>query len=117
MYQHPYPPGSSRFKGDSRGRPLPPLPTQPFLKAIATYRSDQSLDLVPQDPATNIVKIVVAEPVDVGYGNFSQNIKAVLVNGLSDLVNKLVYVKFYDPMYINPDDVKTICSVVSSFLY
>ena len=112
MYQrYPYPPGAARLKGDWRGRPLPPLPDTPFLTAILQYRPDQTFELFSRDSThpEKVVKITVIEPTDVGYGKLSQSFKARVIEGPPHLVDKTVFAKFYDPLYINPDDVLTIC--------
>src|SRR5208282_6902802 len=107
MYQsYPYPPGPARLKGDWRGRVLPPLPNKPFLSAIMQYRPDQVFQLVARGnaPSAELVKVTLLEPTDVGYGNFTQSVKARVTDGPVDLVDKTVFLKFYDPLYINPDD-------------
>lgn len=112
MYQrYPYPPGAARLKGDWRGRPLPPLPDKPFLTAILQYRPDQTFELFSRYSTRHekVVKITVIEPTDVGYGKLSQSFKARVMEGPPHLVDKTVFAKFYDPLYINPDDVLTIC--------
>lgn len=117
MYQdYPYPPGPARLRGDYRGRPLPPLPTRPFLSAIIEYRPDRKFDLRSNNPGeTDNVQLLVLEPVDAGYGCFSQSVKAIVIQGPSELINKTVFAKFYDPLYIIPDVVYTIC-IIFTFL-
>src|SRR5271163_539580 len=112
--QYAYPPGPARLKGDRRGRPLPPLPNKPFLTAILQYRPDQTFELFPHDPAEKNIKIAVIESTDVEYGKFLQSFKARVVSGPSHLINKPLYARFYDPLYINPDDVLTICTFLPS---
>jgi hypothetical protein len=75
------------------------------------YRPDQAFELFNSertDPE-NVVKITVIEPTDVGYGKFSQSVRARVLEGPPHILRKEVFVKFYDPLYINPDDIKTIC--------
>ena len=93
MYQsYPYPPGPARLNGDWRGRPLPPLPNKPFLTAILQYRPGLTLEIFiresPNDEGFTKTKLTIIEPIDVGYGNLSQSVKARVVEGPPHLVNK-----------------------------
>ena len=112
MYQrYPNPPGAARLKGDWCRRPLSPLPNTPFLTVILQYRPEQTFELFSRYgiQPEKVVKITVIEPIDVGYDKFSQSFKARVIEGSPHLVDKTIFAKFYDPLYINPDDILTIC--------
>src|SRR5271156_76008 len=108
---YPYPPGPGRLKGDCFGRNLPPLPNKPFMKASKLYAADKSFLLFrPQNspPGIEAVSVTVVKPVDVGYSCMSQSVLAQVDDGPCNLQGRMVFLKFYDPLYINPDDLETI---------
>ena len=107
---NPYPPGKRSSGVDYFRRQLPPLPsvTSPFPNKFYTVDSSFTLRR-PRDPSpSEIVKVTVTEAVDVGWCNLSQSVKARVEDGPQYLLGKEVFLKFFDPLYINPDDLPTI---------
>jgi len=108
---YPYPPGPSRLKGDYFGRNLPPLPDKPFMKASKLYATNNSFNLYRlqnSPPGIETVRVTVVKPVDVGYSCMSQSVIAQVDEGPPYLQGRTVFIKFYDPLYINPDCLQTI---------
>jgi hypothetical protein len=106
---NPYPPRKRSSGVDYFGRQLPPLPsTSPLPNKF--YAVDSSFTLRrPRDPApSETVKVNVIEAVDVGWCNLSQSVKARVEDGPQYLLGKEVFLKFFDPLYISPDDLPTI---------
>jgi hypothetical protein len=105
MENHPfYPPGQARARGDSCHRPLPPLPNKPFLRVTRQYCRDASFILIrPNDVA---VRVKVTKPLDVCFTNFAQSVEAKVEEGPSNLNGRLVYLNFFDSLYLNPDDLE-----------
>ena len=104
MQKYPYPPGK-RDQGDCYNRPLPGLPTRPFEAARNVYAKGKVFNLLrPRNHLTpEIIRIQILEPDTVGYGKFAQTVVAVIEDGPQNLQNKKVVVKFFDPLYLNPD--------------
>ena len=57
-----------------------------------------------------IVKIKVLKIVDMGKFKFSQSVLACVEKGPHNLNGRDVFVKFFDPLYVNSDDLQTICT-------
>jgi hypothetical protein len=98
-----------RVTVDQYGRPLPPLPQKPFLKAAKQYAKGTVFELQSRDEnvAQKAIKITVLEPLDVGYGKVSQSVKARVDEGPRALQGNIFFVKFYDQLYISPEDLFT----------
>ena len=106
---NPYPRRKRSSGVDYFGRQLPPLPSTPPLPN-KFYVADSSFILRrPRDPLpSETVKVTVTEAVDVGWCNLSQSVKARVEDGPQYLLGMEVFLKFFDPLYINPDDLPTI---------
>lgn len=105
MWQrYPYPP-DSRSKGDFYGRHLPLLPSQSPQRPERQYSINKSFSLTRPN---EIIKITVSKHVDVGFCKFSQAVLATVHEGPKHLQGTTVFVKFYDPLFLNPDDLRTI---------
>ena len=105
MEYHPfYPPGQARAKGDSCHRPLPPLPNRPFLRVTRQYCRDAAFLLIGPNDAE--VRVKVIKPLRVCFSNFAQTVEAVVEEGPSNLHGRLVCLNFFDPLYLNPDDLE-----------
>jgi|SRR5579859_5299606 len=97
---------------DSYGRPLPPMPTTKPT-AASTYRIDHTLRATRPSgtyPFVDIVDIKIVQPVDVGDNCTNQCFIAQVEKGPSYLNGRSVFVKVFDPLYVNPDFLKTICT-------
>jgi hypothetical protein len=83
---------------------------QPFLTVKSQYAVGRSFWLFrPSARASKeMVLITVVRSVDVGYGKNSQSLIAFVNEGPANLHGKNVFIKFYDPLYLNPDFCKTI---------
>ena len=109
--KYPYPPGPRRLKGDCFGRNLPPLPNKPFVKAQKLYATNKSFNLFrPRNPPPGVetVRVTVVNPVDVGYSCMSQPVVVKVDYEPHNLQGQMVFLKFYDSLYINPDFLHTI---------
>lgn len=102
--QYPYPP-ESRCKGDFYGRPLPSLPSQTPPRPERQYSVNTSFSLTRPNET---IKITVSKHVDIGFCKFSQAVLATIEEGPNYLQGKTVFMKFYDPLFVNPDDLQTI---------
>jgi hypothetical protein len=107
MQKYPYPPGK-RDQGDCYNRSLPALPTRPFEAARNVYAKDKVFNLFRRrnHPTPEIIRIQVLEPDTVGYGKLAQTVVAVVEDGPRNLQNRKVVVKFFDPLYLNPDSLQ-----------
>ncbi len=111
MWQrYPYPP-DSRSKGDFYGRELPPLPSQTPQRPERQYSVNKSFSL--RSP-NETIKITISNQIDVGFCKFSQAVLAAVEDGPGYLKGTTVFVKFYDPLFLNPDDLRTIPSSAGS---
>ena len=108
--KHPYPPDKARLNGDIYGRCLPALPMKPFMKAKKQYEVNSSFCLFrPKEPPPDeMVRVRVTHAADVGYSKMTQSVIAHVDEGPSYLHGKNVFLKFYDPLYINPDDLRIL---------
>jgi len=100
----PYPPGQ-REQGDCYGRILPRLSNAPFPRAAIHYAPGNTFTLTNLD--TGDVSIQIDKQVSVGYGLFPQTVIGTVLNGPEHVKGKTLLFKFYDPLYLNPDDVFT----------
>ena len=111
MWQrYPYPP-ESRSKGDFYGRDLPSLPSQTPLRPEREYSINKSFSL--RRP-NETIKITISKQVDIGFCKFSQAVLATVEEGPEYLQGTTVFVKFYDPLFLNPDDLRTVANPVLS---
>ena len=98
---------------DFYGRLHLALPTNAFPTANSAYKVDSSFQLtrsINTSPFVEIVKIKVLKKVDVGKFKFSQSVLARVEEGPHSLNGRDVFVKFFDPLYVDPDDLQTICT-------
>ena len=109
--KYPYPPGPRRLKGNCFGRNLPPLPNKPFMKAQKLYTTNKLFNLFrPRNPPSGVetVRVTVVNPIDVDYSCMSQPIVVKVDYEPHNLQGQMVFLKFYDSLYINPDFLHTI---------
>ena len=98
---------------DFYGHHLPALPTKAFPTSNSFYKVNRSFQLtrpINTSPFLEIVKIKVLKKFDVGKFKFSQSVLAHVEEGPHNLNGRDVFVKFFDPLYVNPDDLQTICT-------
>ena len=107
---YPYPPGPERPSNDIFGRLLPPLPspTPPHASSVYGVNAILSLTRPTGGKRTETVIIRVVKPLELGYCLFSQSLLAQVESGPTYLTGQTVFVKVYDPWYINPDDLRTV---------
>ena len=107
---YPYPPGPARPSNDIFGRLLPPLPsrTPPHPSSIYEVNAILSLTRPTREKRTETVIVRVVKPLQLGYCLFSQSLLAYVESGPTYLAGQTVFIKVYDPWYINPDDLRTI---------
>jgi hypothetical protein len=100
------------------GIPLPLMPSKPILRAAYQYERGQQFTLCsnPKTPVPEEVVIIkVEKPISIGYGYVSQIVLAKMESGSNDIVGKMVIVKFFDPLYLCPDNLSFV-DVVGSAL-
>jgi hypothetical protein len=93
------------------GMPLPLMPSQPILRAAYQYQPNSRFALCthPHTPAKNdVVVITVQKPIKIGYGCVSQVVLATVESGRDELVGKTVIVKFFDPLYLIPENLSFV---------
>jgi len=99
------------------GIPLPLMPSKPILRAAYQYEKGRHITLC-SNPAALIegiaIVVKIEKPISIGHGQFSQVVLAVVDSGRNDLVGKHVIIRFFDPLYLDPDNL-TFVSVVSTF--
>ena len=100
--QRPYPPGE-RDKGDYFGRQLPPLPNKAKLPS-KTYAINNTFLLSRPGPP-ELIKVTIVKPIQNGYSMLAQSLVVKTEGGLPNLNGKHVFIKVYDPLYINPDQI------------
>src|SRR5436190_11237032 len=100
-----YPPEARASGRDYFGRPLPPLPSKTPKPPQFQYAENKSFSL---NRPNEVVTVTITKQVDVGYSNFSQAVLANVDDGPPCLVGKEVFLKFYDPLFLNPDDLESI---------
>lgn len=107
---YPYPPGPERLSNDIFGRLLPPLPspTPPHASSVYGVNAILSLTRPTGEKCTETVIIRVVKPLELGYCLFSQSLLAQVESGPTYLTGQTVFIKVYDPWYINPDDLRTV---------
>ena len=108
--KYSYPPGKPRLNSDIYGRCLPALPMKPFMNAKKQYEVDSSFSLFrPKEPPPDeMVRVRVIHAVDIGCSKMTQSVIAHVDEGPSYLHGKNVFLKFYDPLYINSDDLRIL---------
>ena len=90
-------------------RSLPHLPTKDPGSPRDFYAPGKSFTLCrPRNIPSDSIKIKIVKCVDVYFKNFSQAVTAVVINGPAYWVGKTIFVKFYDPLYVSPDDLQTL---------
>src|SRR5271170_1061409 len=97
---------------DSYGRPLPPMPTTKP-RAESTYRVDRTFQITRPSgtyPFIEILEIKILKAVDVGNNCTNQCFIAQVEKGPSRLNQLPVFIKIFDPVYVNPDYLKNICT-------
>src|SRR5271154_866127 len=95
---------------DSYGRPLPPMPTTKP-RAESTYRVDRTFQITRPSgtyPFIEILDIKILKAVDVGNECTNQCFIAQVEKGPRHLNGLSVFIKLFDPLYVNPDYLKTI---------
>lgn len=109
---YPYPPGPERPSNEIFGRVLPPLPspTPPHASSVYGVNTILSLTRPTGGKRTETVMIRVVKPLELGYCQFSQSLLAQVESGPTHLSGQTVFVKIYDPWYINPDDLRSVCT-------
>jgi hypothetical protein len=108
---HNYQKYSVHHTHDWYGRALPAVPKKKFLSAHKQYEAGTNFKLFrskEQHPFVEIVVITIIRVVDVGFSTLTQAIIARVDEGPSNLLGQNVFLKFYDPPYIHPDDLYTI---------
>jgi hypothetical protein len=100
----PYPPGQ-RDHGDCSGRVLPPLPNTPFIKATLHCTLGTVLTLAKLLGEDLTVRIDAQ--VSVGYDRCPQAVLGTVLGGPKSMKKRTFLFKFYDPLYLNPDNVFT----------
>ena len=105
MLRYAYPPEARGSGRDYFGRPLPPLPSKTPKGPRFQYAINKSFSL---KTPNQVVTVTVVKHLDVAFSNFSQAVLANIEDGLSDLAGKQVFLKFYDPLFLNPDDLQSI---------
>lgn len=103
--QEPYPPGK-RDKGDCFGRPLPPLPNK-AKKPSKMYEINNTflLSRPREPPPPEFVKVTIVKPVEIGYSMLAQGLVVQAEGGPPNINGRYVFIKVYDPLYINPDQI------------
>lgn len=114
---NPYPPTQRSTGKDAVGRPLPSLPSTspPFPQEIYSKGASFTLSK-PKSFPPELARVIITEPIDVGWCNLSQAVLAHVDSGPGNLVGESVFLKFFDPAYLNPDDLpsKSIYHLVIS---
>ena len=109
-----YPPHPGNAGKDFYGRSLPPLPTKPYLSARKQYKVGTSFRLsrpINTPPYLEFVVVKIVKIVDVAKFNYVQSVHAQVEEGPRHLVGKDVFLKIFDSLYVNPDDLETICTL------
>lgn len=100
----PYPPEKRSSGTDYFKRPLPKLPSVSPPLPHQTYSADATFTLYRGYLRNETVKVSVKNPLDIGWCNLSQSFLARVDEGPTSLAGKIVFVKVFDSLYINPDD-------------
>ena len=99
---------------DSLHRRLPSMPkTKPLAKS--TYDVGATFQITRPSsthPFIEILQIKLLQPGHVGDNRTSQSFVAHVEDGPRRFKGMNVFIKVYDPLYINPDHLKTICTSV-----
>ena len=97
--------------------PLPLMPSKPILRAAYQYEKDRRFALcshsnTPVHEDATIIK--VQKPISIAYGYVSQIVLATVESGREDIVGKTVIAKFFDPLYLIPDNLSFVRHVGSA---
>ena len=105
---NPYPPGKCGSGLDCFGRQLPLLPSKspPYPQQIYTVNTKLSLTRA-NNPSSKLVVVTIKEVVDVGWCKLSQSFLAHVNSGPKTVQGKSVFLKIFDPLYFNPDELPT----------
>src|SRR5271154_685820 len=104
---------------DSHGRPLPPMPTKKSPRAESTYCVDRTFQIKRPSgsyPFIEILDIKILTAVDVGNNRTNQCFIAQVEKGPSRLNQHPVFIKVFDPLYVNPDYLQTISTACTPAL-
>jgi hypothetical protein len=103
-FSYPLTTGVDFFK-----RSLPPLPTKNPGNPREFYSAGKSFTLRRlQNRPDDVIEIRIVNCVEVYFKNFSQAVTAVVTKGPAYWVGKTIFAKFYDPLYVSPDDLQTL---------
>ena len=94
-------------------RLLPPMATEQFPSVQSVYKLGNIFQITrPKNthPFIEILKIKVIKPIEVADEMNSQSFLAQIEDGPSHFNGRTVFIKVYDPLYVNPDHLKTICT-------
>ena len=107
---YPYPQGPNRPSKDFFGRLLPPLPSTTPPPASTIYDVGKTFSITGPTPKgrTETVVIKVVRPIELGYCQFTQSVIAHVESGPPYLLGRDVFVKVYDPLYIDPDNLPSM---------
>lgn len=107
---YPYPLGLKCPGTDFFGRLLPSLPSRIPPHPAIIYGAGSIHTITRPAGGTRIetVTLRVVKPIEVGFCQFAQSILAQVDSGPQDLVGRTVFVKIFDSLYVNPDDLLTL---------
>lgn len=54
-----------------------------------------------------LLQVSIRKCLDIGYNNTNQTVVAQVESGSLSLNGKNVVLKFYDPLYVNPDNLQS----------
>jgi hypothetical protein len=114
-FDEPYPP-ENRTSGDFFGRQLPPLPAKRVCPPEKYYSVNSSFVISRSKPSPTppeTLKVTIIDATDVGWCKLSQSVRSRIDDGPQHWVGKVVFLKFFDPLYINPDDLQTLYGIIT----
>jgi hypothetical protein len=109
-HDYPYPYGQALPK-DFLGRKLPPLPSQKPPLPSSVYHVNRTMTLrrpTGGPRAMQSVSVKIARSIDVGYNRSTQSVLVDVEVGPPSLVGKRLFMKVYDPLYVDLDDLGTV---------
>ena len=62
----------------------------------------------PSEAEENGVDIQITQPLEIGYGHKQQTVVATVQNGREEIRGKDVVLRFFDPVYVSPEQVRLI---------
>jgi len=89
------------------------MPAKNFPSAESAYKLGNIFQITrpkDTDPSIEILTIKVTKTIEVANKMNPQSFLAQVEEGPNDLSGKTVFIKVYDPLYVNPDHLKTICT-------